>query len=520
MPPGGPSAAPPATASSVASGAPRATAAVPPGPPPAPEAAPAGAPLGAAPVLPALPEIPGLAGQPRASAGAPPSPAATGTSGAWQGSSRHGLPPPIVGAGPQPTVEIDLELTGQHPLARPPVVQSTGPLGEVRAAATDPTDHRVPAGVAAARPGPRPGAVSLGGGGPSAALPPDLAGLQPMADAIRARATQAPVFTAAQPRRRGGWALVAGVGLAAAAVLALVRPWESPGLPERRPTAAVARPVVPPVTPLVRPPEPATRSADPATHRQGGAPASDGAAAPAPAELARQPARATGAASPTRRTGQRRPDQRTGAATAGEVAALEEGAPEEAPEPLFEAAGAEPAALPQAPSPPQPGLAAGAVAGPATSPAAPAGGLEAAPGPALAPAAAPAPAPAAPAPPAAAAPAPTPPASRIAIPAAGRALSPAAVQTAVGRLRVPFDRCVQSALGEAGGQALVGRRIGLLVAVGPGGLVETSEVDEPDVEQSPLGACLRRVASRLLFPPFDGEPVGLRIPLVLGAQGP
>jgi len=50
--------------------------------------------------------------------------------------------------------------------------------------------------------------------------------------------------------------------------------------------------------------------------------------------------------------------------------------------------------------------------------------------------------------------------------------------------------------------------------------VEAAEVEEPDLEAGPLGACLRKAASRLLFPPFEGEPVGLRIPLVLGKAGP
>ena len=86
------------------------------------------------------------------------------------------------------------------------------------------------------------------------------------------------------------------------------------------------------------------------------------------------------------------------------------------------------------------------------------------------------------------------------------------------RQKAAFDRCVEAARSEPGGEALAGRKIALLVAVGNGGRVEASEVEEPDVEASPLGSCLRRVAGRLLFPPFEGEPVGLRIPLQLGTR--
>ena len=102
-------------------------------------------------------------------------------------------------------------------------------------------------------------------------------------------------------------------------------------------------------------------------------------------------------------------------------------------------------------------------------------------------------------------------------PAAARALAPASVHAAIGRGKPSFDQCVGVALSGIGGAALAGRKIGLLVAVGNGGLVEASEVEEADIESSPLGACLRRAAAKLTFPPFDGEMVGVRIPLQLGA---
>jgi hypothetical protein len=90
----------------------------------------------------------------------------------------------------------------------------------------------------------------------------------------------------------------------------------------------------------------------------------------------------------------------------------------------------------------------------------------------------------------------------------------------VARQRASFDKCVEAALRAEGGAALAGRKIGLLVLVGSGGIVEATEVEEAEIEGTPLGACLRRAAARLLFPPFDGEPVGLRVPLVLGSAAP
>jgi hypothetical protein len=131
----------------------------------------------------------------------------------------------------------------------------------------------------------------------------------------------------------------------------------------------------------------------------------------------------------------------------------------------------------------------------------------------------PAPAPV-PAPPVLAVTAPVPAVASPPPPTATKTLAPATVQRAVARQTAAFDRCVQSALAEPGGAGQVGRKIALLVAVGNGGLVEASEVEEPDVERSPLGACLRQAAGWLLFPPFEGEAIGLRIPLQLGVAAP
>jgi hypothetical protein len=131
----------------------------------------------------------------------------------------------------------------------------------------------------------------------------------------------------------------------------------------------------------------------------------------------------------------------------------------------------------------------------------------------------PAPAPAIPAPPAGPEPEVAAPAAAAptAAASAAQSLAPATVEHAVGRHKASFDRCVDAALSAPGGEALAGRKIGLLLAVVSGGLVEAVQVEEPDVERSPLGACLRRIAGRLLFPPFEGEPVGIRVPLQLGA---
>ena len=57
------------------------------------------------------------------------------------------------------------------------------------------------------------------------------------------------------------------------------------------------------------------------------------------------------------------------------------------------------------------------------------------------------------------------------------------------------------------------RADGLLVA--PNGKAEAA-LEDGDLDASPFGACLRRVASKMAFPQFKGDDVGARIVLVLG----
>ena len=104
-------------------------------------------------------------------------------------------------------------------------------------------------------------------------------------------------------------------------------------------------------------------------------------------------------------------------------------------------------------------------------------------------------------------------------PPAAKVLTPAAVQRSFATHKAAFDKCVEAGLAGPGGQALAGRKIGLLIAIGNNGKVEASEVEEADVEGSSLGACLRKVAERLTFPAFEGETVGIRVPMALSASG-
>jgi hypothetical protein len=103
---------------------------------------------------------------------------------------------------------------------------------------------------------------------------------------------------------------------------------------------------------------------------------------------------------------------------------------------------------------------------------------------------------------------------------AGPGLTPAAIQAALAAQRAAFGACVDAAVNEEGGQALAGRRIGLLLQVDSNGTVKSAGAEDPDLRGSRLEACLVQAASRLSFRPFEGAPVGVRIPLVLGTARP
>jgi len=81
--------------------------------------------------------------------------------------------------------------------------------------------------------------------------------------------------------------------------------------------------------------------------------------------------------------------------------------------------------------------------------------------------------------------------------------------------RAALETCVERALADPQTAGYAGRKVSLIILVAPNGRAEAA-LEEPDLDASAFGACLRRAASRMAFPAFRGEPVGARIPLVLG----
>jgi len=80
-----------------------------------------------------------------------------------------------------------------------------------------------------------------------------------------------------------------------------------------------------------------------------------------------------------------------------------------------------------------------------------------------------------------------------------------------------FDACFAEAARRDPGRGFAGRRVTLQVTVAPNGSVGSPALDDPELAQSDLGACLKAAARRLSAPSFEGEPRRVDLPLSEGA---
>jgi hypothetical protein len=94
-------------------------------------------------------------------------------------------------------------------------------------------------------------------------------------------------------------------------------------------------------------------------------------------------------------------------------------------------------------------------------------------------------------------------------------LEPSQLQGVIRTNRTALEECASRALTDPATAGYAGRKISLILLVAPTGRAEAALEDDA-LDGSPLGACLRRAASRMAFPPFRGEPVGAVVPLQLG----
>jgi hypothetical protein len=97
-----------------------------------------------------------------------------------------------------------------------------------------------------------------------------------------------------------------------------------------------------------------------------------------------------------------------------------------------------------------------------------------------------------------------------------RRLTPEEVAVAVAARRPAFEACLEEAQRNEPGLLSGGLSVAVVVTVNPIGIATAPQVDEPQIQDTALGGCLRNVARMLLFPAFEGEPFQARIPLVMG----
>ncbi len=288
--------------------------------------------------------------------------------------------------------------------------------------------------------------------------------------------TVRPTPVPARPTRR--WAPIVGLGFGFGTIIAVG--WL---LASSDPVKKLAEPDRPAVTavavaqePAPRPPAPAPRAPEPAA-----APVPAPAPAPAPAPVVRAPEPEIAVPRPAKQPTERAPPAEKRAARA-----RKESPPPRKESPPRKVAEARPAAPPPAPAPTPAPLQ-------RTSP------------PPAAPALA---APARASSPPAVAPAP-------ATSNTDRPLDEKDIETTIGRHAKAFEGCVAQAR-KAEPQLLSDqRRVTVTMTVNPNGRALYPTLDDQELSTTGLGACLKREAGRMSFPEFAGEPVRVRVPLVL-----
>lgn len=112
---------------------------------------------------------------------------------------------------------------------------------------------------------------------------------------------------------------------------------------------------------------------------------------------------------------------------------------------------------------------------------------------------------------------PTPPVKpRSNAPVKGRHLE-RAVGTTVENHRPAFQACIENA-SKRGPKRKLSARATLVLTVRPDGAVSGARVAEKRIRERPLGQCLVDASMRMTFPPFEGAPVQVKVPLALTAR--
>jgi hypothetical protein len=88
------------------------------------------------------------------------------------------------------------------------------------------------------------------------------------------------------------------------------------------------------------------------------------------------------------------------------------------------------------------------------------------------------------------------------------------VAAALRARRSALDACVAATPGDT--SAARGHRFWLHLVIEPSGAVSEARVDDPEIDATPLGACLVRLAREMTFAAFEGKPVRVELALQYG----
>ena len=98
----------------------------------------------------------------------------------------------------------------------------------------------------------------------------------------------------------------------------------------------------------------------------------------------------------------------------------------------------------------------------------------------------------------------------------GPGLQKSEVKAVISRSRKSFDACVEDWMRKEPGLDVSGIRVNLIITINPSGVVTAPVVDNPDIDRTTLGACLKSTARKMVFPTFGGDSFEASVPLVLG----
>ncbi|MBX7116421.1 MAG: zinc-ribbon domain-containing protein [Myxococcaceae bacterium] len=98
--------------------------------------------------------------------------------------------------------------------------------------------------------------------------------------------------------------------------------------------------------------------------------------------------------------------------------------------------------------------------------------------------------------------------------ASGDGLSDDAAGKVIAQSLPAFNNCIEQAL-RRNPNMKVGR-VKLVVTVGPSGTVTQSTFSSVAYDQSEWGVCVKAAAKRMRFPPFEGDPTDVEVPLIVG----